>query len=79
MLDSRNDMLDYKVQQRLIKLLEAATDKKMPSVEPGVLKEIKSLVRTSNEYVASAHDVLMERLKARHAQVKPRSRLHSRF
>ena len=62
-------MLDYEVQQRLIKLLESATNKNMPSVEADSMKEIKALARTSNEYILSAHDVLMERMKVRHAQV----------
>ena len=62
-------MLDYEVQQRLVKLIESATDKHMPSVEVDTMNEIKALVRTSNEYISSAHDVLMERLKARHSQV----------
>jgi hypothetical protein len=66
-------MLDYEVQKRLVRLLEGATSKGAPAVDADKLKEVKAIVRTSDDYVASAFDVLMERLKERHAQ----ARLHA--
>lgn len=64
-------MLDYEQHKRLVGLLESATDKKAPEIEAGSLKEIKEMVRNSNECIKSAYVVLMERLNAPHPQVVP--------
>ncbi|KAK1275713.1 hypothetical protein QJS04_geneDACA012791 [Acorus gramineus] len=52
------------------RLIERATDSTDPDVDPRLLKAIKSAVRSSNGEVAAAVDVLMEKMKKEHSQVR---------
>ncbi len=62
-------MLDHEGYQRLAKLVEELTDKKHLDQEPVLLKRFKALCKTSDANIQSSFELLLDRLKAPHAQV----------
>lgn len=62
-------MLDHESHQRLAKLIEDLTDKKNLDQDPILLKRLKGLCKTSDVNIASSFELLLDRLKAPHAQV----------
>lgn len=68
-------MLDHESQQRLTKLIEELTDKKHLDQEPTLLKGFKALCKTSDVNIERAFELLLDRLKAPHAQVRYCNRL----
>ncbi len=55
----------------LAELLDRATDKRRLDIDADVLAQVKALCRTSDNNAAAAADLLVDRLKANDAQVRP--------
>lgn len=61
--------MDYKVVTRVNNLITALTDSKVRTLDDIKLRELKSLLKSSDELVSYAHDLLLDRLAANHSQV----------
>lgn len=64
-------MLDASVLNKLAEVIEKATDKRRLDVDPIALQQLKLLCKASDENVWSAFDLLLDRMKAQDAQVRP--------
>ncbi|NXN95354.1 UVSSA protein, partial [Rhinopomastus cyanomelas] len=56
--------------QRLSELVEELTTSGQPQLEPGRMKELKKICRSSEEYLSHAYHLLMTRLNEEHAEVR---------
>ncbi|KAK9825982.1 hypothetical protein WJX74_003112 [Apatococcus lobatus] len=63
-------MLDHESHQRLAKLVEELTDKKRMDREPQLLRKLKGLCKVSDANIATCFELLLDRLKCPHAQVR---------
>lgn len=61
--------MDYKAATRINGAITGLTNSKASSLNEEKLKELKALLRTSDELVSYAHSILMDRLAANHSQV----------
>ncbi|NXI34180.1 UVSSA protein, partial [Galbula dea] len=56
--------------QRLAELVEELTTSGEPRLEPGRMKELKKICRSSEEHISHAYHLLMSRLTEEHAEVR---------
>ena len=66
---------DARDRRRLMDLIEEATVSPGKSLDLGLLQSIKALVRASDANVRTAFDVLFDKLKKNHSQVRMDIRL----
>lgn len=65
-------MLDHDSHQRLGKLIEDLTDKRRMDREPLLLRKLKALCKESDANIETCFELLLDRLKCPHAQVRTR-------
>lgn len=63
--------MDYAASRRVQQLVTSLTDPKASSLDDDKLTELKALLRQSEELVAYATPLLIDRLGASHSQVVP--------
>ncbi|NXJ32773.1 UVSSA protein, partial [Ciconia maguari] len=56
--------------QRLAELVEELTTSGEPRLEPGRMKELKNICKSSEEHISHAYHLLMTRLKEEHAEMR---------
>ncbi|XP_030126403.4 UV-stimulated scaffold protein A isoform X3 [Taeniopygia guttata] len=56
--------------QRLAELVEELTTSGEPRLEPGRMKELKKICKSSEEQVSQAHHLLLTRLREEHAEMR---------
>ncbi|NXG46408.1 UVSSA protein, partial [Psilopogon haemacephalus] len=56
--------------QRLAELVEELTTSGQPQLEPGRMKELKKICRSSEEHLSHAYHLLMTRLNEEHAEMR---------
>ncbi|NXD20724.1 UVSSA protein, partial [Spelaeornis formosus] len=56
--------------QRLAELVEELTTSGEPRLEPGRLKELKKICKSSEEHISHACHLLLSRLRAAHAEIR---------
>ncbi|NWJ04622.1 UVSSA protein, partial [Crypturellus undulatus] len=56
--------------QRLAELVEELTTSGEPQLEPGRMKELKKICKSSDEHLGHAYHLLMTRLKEEHAEIR---------
>ena len=69
-------MIDSAVLNKLVELVEQVTDKHRQDIDAVALKQLKLLCKASDDNVASAFDLLMDRLNSQDAQVQHSAPLH---
>lgn len=64
-------MLDSKIKEELLGLLEELCDPNQPALDPAQLAAASTILQSSPEWIEVAHDALMARLlRAGHAQAR---------
>uniref|UniRef100_A0A8C6YPL6 UV-stimulated scaffold protein A n=1 Tax=Nothoprocta perdicaria TaxID=30464 RepID=A0A8C6YPL6_NOTPE len=58
------------MEQRLAELVEELTTSGQPQLEPGSMRELKKICRSSEEHLARAYHLLMTRLQEEHAEIR---------
>ncbi|NWX96355.1 UVSSA protein, partial [Nothoprocta ornata] len=58
------------MEQRLAELLEELTTSGQAQLEPGRMRELKKICRSSEEHLAHAYHLLMTRLQEEHAEIR---------
>jgi hypothetical protein len=63
-------MLDATILNKISELIEKATSKRNTELDATIMKQLKLLCKASDENVRFTFDLLMDQMKAQHAQVR---------
>ncbi|NXV54306.1 UVSSA protein, partial [Molothrus ater] len=58
------------MEQRLAELVEELTTSGEPQLEPGRMKELKKICKSSEEHISHAYHLLLTRLREEHAEMR---------